>query len=141
MGNVVEEKSFAFAVRADSLPDPDQGHSREWPSTPYSDEVLAPEPATERACCIALMGDCTVSCDQWPPANRPENHLRVRLRRAFPGQNVVVRNFGDAGGTARWFLESGRLDRALEELPRIDVAFLRYGINDRKADGIAGCIG
>jgi acyl-CoA thioesterase-1 len=141
MGNVVEEKSLAFEVRADDQPDPNQGHSREWPSTPYSDETLAKEPPSERSCCIALLGDCTVSCDQWSPANRPDNHLRVRLRRAFPGQNVVVRNFGDAGGTARSFLESGGLDRALAELPRMDVAFLRYGINDRKADGIAGCIG
>lgn len=121
-------------------PDSDQGHSREWLSTPYSKEVLAKEPPVEHACCIGLIGDCTVSCDQWPPANRPDNHLRIRLRRAFPGQNIVVRNYGHAGGSARRFLESNSLQLIVQEVPRLDVAFVRYGINDRKVDGITGCI-
>lgn len=124
----------------DDRPDPDQGHTREWPSTPYSNEVLAKEPPLEQSCCIGLIGDCTVSCDQWPPANRPDKHLWVRLRRAFPNQNVVVKNYGHASGSARRFLESKVLQAILHEVPRLDVAFIRYGINDRKVDGISGCI-
>lgn len=62
------------------------------------------------------------------------------MRRAFPNQNVVVRNYGDAGGSARGFLDSNRIDQILQELPQINIAYLRYGINDRKIDGVSGCI-
>ena len=122
-------------------PDPLQGHTREWPSTPYSDEARAEEPPPESSCCIALVGDCTVSCLRWPSANRPESHLAVRLRRAFPGQPFVVRNISDEGGTAGVFLASGKLQELFEALPRLDIVFVRFGINDRKSDGISGCIG
>jgi lysophospholipase L1-like esterase len=115
-------------------PDPLQGHSREWPSTPYSDEARAEEPRWETSCCIGLFGDCTVDVGV-PPAMRPESHLAVRLRRAFAGQAFVIRNLGDSGGTAGTFDE-----RRLDDVPRLDVAFVRYGVNDRKRDGIAGCI-
>jgi hypothetical protein len=115
-------------------PDPLQGHTREWPSTPYSDEARAQEPPFETSCCIALFGDCTVDVD-FPPAMRPENHLAVRLRRAFPGQPFIIRNLADSGGTAGTFDET-----RLDDLPRLDIAFIRYGVNDRKRDGISGCI-
>ena len=38
-------------------PDPLQGHTREWPSTPYSDEARMPEPPMATSCCIGLLGD------------------------------------------------------------------------------------
>ena len=85
----------------DEQPDPLQGHPRQWPSTPYSNEARAPEPPPDQACCIALVGDCTVSCLRWPPANRPESHLAVRLRRAFPHQPFLVRNLSDEGATVQ----------------------------------------
>ena len=125
---------------ASDQPDPLQGHTREWPSTPYSDEARSDEPAMESACVIALFGDCTVCCSQWPASNRPDNHLRVRLRRAFPDQPFLVRNFAEAGGSAGDYLQAGRADEALASLQRLDVAFIRYGINDRKAHGVPGCI-
>ena len=115
-------------------PDSLQGHPHEWPSTPYSDEARAQEPPFETSCCIGLFGDCTVDVDV-PPAMRPEHHLAVRLRRALPGQPFVIRNLGDSGGTAGTFHEA-----RLEEIPRLDIAFIRYGINDRKRDGVSGCI-
>ena len=121
-------------------PDPDQGHSREWPSTPYSDEARAPEPAVGEACCIALVGDCTLACRYFPPANRPEAHLGVRLRRAFPGQPFVIRNVAADGESAAGFLRSGRMERVFASLPHLEIAFVRYGINDRKQDGIPGCV-
>jgi acyl-CoA thioesterase-1 len=121
-------------------PDPLQGHTREWPSTPYSDEARAAEPPAEASCCIALIGDCTVSCLRWPPANRPEHHLAVRLRRAFPGQPFVIRNISDEGGTAGGFLKSDKLSELFDALPRLHVAFVRFGINDRKHEGITACI-
>lgn len=120
-------------------PDPLQGHTREWPSTPYSDEARLGEPPMATSCCIALFGDCTVDVHM-PAAMRPESHLAVRLRRAFPGQPFVIRNFGDSGGTAGEFVRGGDLEKALSEMPRVDIAFVRYGINDRKRDGIPRCI-
>lgn len=119
-------------------PDPRQGHTREWPSTPYSDEARAPEPPMEMSCCLGLFGDCTVDVDM-PPAMRPESHLAVRLRRAFPGQPFVIRNLGESGGTAGDLLKPGRLGEILADLPRLDIAFVRYGVNDRKRDGVPRC--
>jgi acyl-CoA thioesterase-1 len=121
-------------------PDPDQGHTREWPSTPYSDEALAGAPPLETSCSIALIGDCTISCCYFPPANRPESHIAVRLRRAFPNQPFVVHNLAASGESADEFLRSERLDVAFADLTRLDIAFIRYGINDRKRHGISTCI-
>jgi lysophospholipase L1-like esterase len=124
----------------DDIPDRLQGHTREWPSTPYSDEARASEPTPEAACCIALIGDCTVSCDYLPPSNRPEGHLAVRLRRALPGQPYLIRNVSLAGESAGGFLASGKLRPLFDALPSLDIAFVRFGINDRKRDGVPGCI-
>jgi hypothetical protein len=122
-------------------PDPLQGHpSREWPSTPYSEEVRAPAPLPEEACSIALVGDCTVSCLCWPPANRQENHLAVRLRRAYPDQAFLVWNMSDEGASAGSYMSGGRLDQLFGILPRLDVAFVRFGVTDRKRDSVSGCI-
>ena len=122
-------------------PDRHQGHAPEWPSTPYSDEARRSQPPLEAARVIALLGDCTVACSYLPPANRPENHLTVRLRRAFPDQPFVVRNLAADGESAADFLRSGRIQETLfSSLPRLDVAFVRFGINDRKRDGVRGCI-
>ncbi len=121
-------------------PDPHQGHAREWPSTPYSDEVRAAEPSFVAACSIALVGDCTVACTYFPPANRPQNHLAVRLRRAFPNQPFVIRNLAQDGESADDFLKPLRFEKAFADLSRLDIAFVRYGINDRKRHGITGCI-
>ena len=85
---------------AQEQPDAGQGHSREWPSTPYSDEARAATPPIDTACTVALLGDCTVCCDYYPPANRPENHLAVRLRRAFPNSPFVIHNLAANGESA-----------------------------------------
>jgi acyl-CoA thioesterase-1 len=63
-------------------------------------------------------------------------NLAIRLHRAFPGQAFVIRNFGDAGETAGEFLSRGRVEIIREALPHLDVVFLRYGIADRKREGI-----
>ena len=121
-------------------PDPDQGHPRAWPATPYSDEARAATPVGDGGCHVALLGDCTVSCTYFPPANRPEHHLAVRLRRACPGQRIAVHNLARDGESAGEFVDSGRMAVVLADLPRLDVALVRYGINDRKRDGVTACI-
>jgi acyl-CoA thioesterase-1 len=139
MTDEMDRTKFGDAGEMAEKPDPLQGHTREWPSTPYSDEARAAEPPMATSCCIGLFGDCTVDV-YMPPAMRPESHLAVRLRRAFPGQPFVIRNFGDSGGTAGEFVRCGDLEKAMSEMPRLDIAFVRYGINDRKRDGIPRCI-
>ena len=121
-------------------PDPDQGHARKWPSTPYSDEAHAAPPSLETACSIALIGDCTVACTYFPPANRPENHLAVRLRRAFPNQPFAIRNLAQDGESADEFLKPKRFEKVFADIASLNIAFVRYGINDRKRHGISGCL-
>ena len=129
-------------------PDPTQGSSREWPLTAYTKEIreiLGPEPPPESSCCISCLGGCTMrggSIDGAPVgqsgdlAGETQFHLAVRLHRAYPGQPFVIRNFAGAGVTAGEFVAWGRVDKMREVLPRVDVAFLRYGIADRKDEGI-----
>lgn len=126
---------------AKSAPDPNQGHTREWPSTPYSDEARAAAPNPSIAFTIALIGDCTVACDYFPPSNRPENHLSVRMRRAFPTLPPRIVNLARNGETADGFLRPERWDAAFAGVARIDAAFIRYGINDRKRHGVDACVG
>ena len=133
-------------------PDPNQGSSGEWPLTPYTleiREILAPEPPPGDSCCIAYLGGCTVlggvgegarPGQTGDLANEMQFHLAARLRRAFPGQPHVIRNFSQAGVTAGQFVARNRVAVLREALPRVDIAFLRYGIADRKHDGIAKTI-
>ena len=133
-------------------PDPTQGSRREWPLTPYTKEIreiLGPEPPLESSCCIAYLGGCTARGGNIDGAGVGQTgdlagemqfHLAVRLRRAYPGQPVVIRNFAEDGVTAGQFVARGRVAALREALPRVDVAFLRYGIADRKHEGIAKTI-
>jgi len=121
-------------------PDIDQGHRPAWPASIYTDDVLAPEPDWRTACTVGLLGDCTVACTYLPRSNRAENHLRVRLNRAFPGQPVLVRNMSADGESAGVFMKSGRMARVFNRFFHLDIAFIRYGINDRKEGGIDECI-
>jgi lysophospholipase L1-like esterase len=123
----------------DQSPDPHQGHTREWPSTPYSDEARTNIRANEPCCIVGLFGDCTVECSYFPLSNRPQQHLVLRLRRAFSLQKVKVHNFAADGETAARFL-SNRAASVLADVPQLNVAFIRYGINDRKEDGVSQCI-
>jgi len=136
----VYEAYVGIAVNMPNKPDPLQNHPREWPSTPYSDEARTEEPPFENSCCIVLFGDCTVSCGLWPSANRPQNHLAIRLRRTFPDQLFIIRNMGEDGGTIGGWLENRRFEELFQTVPLLDIAFIRYGINDRKYHDIPRCI-
>ena len=107
--------------------------------------LLGPESPQATSCCVAYLGGCTVAGGAWDGARVGQSrelayesqfHLAVQLRRRFPGQPFVIRNFAEDGVTASQFLDRGRLEAMREVLPRVDVAFLRYGIADRKHEGI-----
>jgi hypothetical protein len=84
---------------------------------------------------VALLGDSTVACRYLPPANRPENHLLVRLRRAFPEQRFKVQNLaGESDGPAAE-LRSGRLERLFAAVPSMHLAFLRFNLGDPRPEG------
>src|SRR4051812_10156845 len=79
---------------------------------------------------IALLGDSTVACQYLPPANRPENHLLVRLRRAFPERRFEVQNLAGEGESPAGDLRSGRLERIFAAVPQMHLAFLRYNLRE-----------
>ena len=128
-------------MSCDQHPDAEQGSPadlRDWPSTPYLDEMWSyrvHEPPLEESSVIGLFGDCTVAGTGGLASHQ---HLALRLRRAFPGQRFVVRNLAANGESADGFLS--RAQDVFAELPRLDIAFIRYGINDRKQHGITACI-
>jgi hypothetical protein len=124
----------------------------EWIFTPEGDtfadgayserEAAQPEEATEpEVCSVALLGDSTVTCDYFPPANRPENHLMVRLRKAFPEQRFVVWNLARAEETAAELLRSGRLEQIFSAFPKLHLGFVRYNIDEGDPAGVRGYIG
>jgi len=128
-------------------PDPLQGYSKEWPATPYTREIrsiLGPEPSPEGSCCIAYLGGCTLSggglagvgITRGDEICLTQFNLAILLRRAFPGQPFVIRNFGEGGVTAGQFLARGGVETLREVLPHLHIAFLRYGIADRKHEGV-----
>jgi acyl-CoA thioesterase-1 len=46
----------------------------------------------------------------------------------------------DEGASAASYVSSGRLEHLHDALPRLDVAFVRFGVTDRKRNGVSGCI-
>jgi hypothetical protein len=119
-------------------PKDDSANSARWVGGPENE----PERPVEEpnVCSIALLGDGTVSCEYFPPANRPENHLMVRLSRAFPEQRFVVRNLATPGETPGSFLGSGKLEKIKELLPQLHLVFVRYNLDEADPRGVKGCI-
>jgi hypothetical protein len=101
--------------------------------TPEGEETFAEEPVLPRICSVALLGDSTVACRYFPAANRPENHLLVRLQRAFPDQRFVVQNLAAAEeGNG---LDPGRLAQIFAAIPEMHLVFLRCHIRETEEEG------
>jgi hypothetical protein len=58
-----------------------------------------------------------MACTYYPPANRPENHLAVRLRRTCPDRKFNIHNLAADGESADEFLRAERFDKAFSGLP------------------------
>ncbi|GIV97957.1 MAG: hypothetical protein KatS3mg057_2614 [Herpetosiphonaceae bacterium] len=89
-----------------------------------------------RSPCILQIGDCTVSCSYLLPHQRGEIRLQEALRRVYNDPGIVVVNEGLDGEATEDFLR--RYSRTLERYPEVDVAIIRYGVNDRKRSGVKG---
>jgi hypothetical protein len=100
--------------------------------TPEGEATFAEEPVLAQTCSVALLGDSTVACSYLPPANRPENHLLVRLRRAFPDQRFEVQNLAAEEGSG---LDPARLAQIFDAIPAMHLAFLRCHIRETEEEG------
>lgn len=99
-----------------------------------NDELHADEPVLPNVCSVTLLGDSTVACRYFPPANRPENHLLVRLRREFPDQRFVIQNL--AAGEAETGFDARRIEQIFAAIPEMHLAFLRFSIHDGDEAGL-----
>src|SRR5436853_2298866 len=122
------------------------GEARSGTYIPAGEEIPGEEAPSTGA--IALLGDSTVACRYLPPANRPENHLLVRLRRAFPERRFEVQNLAGEGESPASDLRSGRLERIFAAVPQVHLAFLRYNLRETEPagfqedlDGLETCCG
>lgn len=80
---------------------------------------------------IAVFGDSTDMTCYLPYEHRLTRQLELLLRDRFDDRRIDVHGMAEGGETLKRLVESGRLDRELGVLPRIDVAMIRYGLNDR----------
>jgi len=101
----------------------------------YSKERPRPPDAPKGSVAIALLGDCTVYCGYLPPSERQCGVLARSF--AEPGLEIpaFVYDLSDDGETVAGLLR--RYERDVLSVSRIDVAFVRYGITDRKEYGTA----
>ena len=94
--------------------------------------VVAIEPWPDDAeCVVAMFGDSTDMTNYLPTALRLGQRLEWLLRDRFPDRRVDIHCLAEGGEYLWRLLESGRLERELQALPRCDIAMIRYGLNDR----------
>ena len=104
----------------------------------YRDVRIEPVPARpepERR--ILLLGDSNVITSYLDPAVRVEACLQALLAATVPGLLIEVENGGRSGESFQTLLEQKRYERDVLTLGCVDIAFLRYGANDRKIYGAA----
>lgn len=97
----------------------------------YWDLVITeapPRPEPDRR--VALLGDSNVITYYLHPSDRVDAFLQASLADSHPGVSIEVENCALGGDAVRNLLDSKRYERDLLTLGRIDVAFIRYGLND-----------
>ena len=85
---------------------------------------------------ILMLGDCTLATTYLPEPLRNERALGAALARRYPGEPVVVANEALDGETIAGFLR--RYHRTLAHHPHCDYVLIRYGVNDRRREGVLG---
>jgi acyl-CoA thioesterase-1 len=83
-----------------------------------------------------MLGDCTLATSYLPTRLKNERRLAEALERRFPGEQLVIANEGLDGESASGFLR--RYERTMARYPEIDYLLVRYGVNDRRSDGVDG---
>lgn len=85
---------------------------------------------------IVMLGDCTLATSYLPLRLKNETRLSEALGRRFPDEQVSVINEGLDGEAVSGFLR--RYERTMARYPDVDYLLIRYGVNDRRADGPDG---
>ena len=85
---------------------------------------------------ILMLGDCTLATSYLPSRLKNETRLAEALEQRFPGEQIKVVNEGLDGEAVSGFLR--RYQRTMARYLEPDYLFLRYGVNDRRSDGISG---
>lgn len=83
-----------------------------------------------------MLGDCTLATSYLPLRLKNETRLTEALKRRFPDERVSVSNEGLDGEAVSGFLR--RYERTMARYPDVDYLLIRYGVNDRRADGPDG---
>ncbi|MFC1715194.1 pentapeptide repeat-containing protein [Candidatus Poribacteria bacterium] len=126
----IEECSFTDPVSSQLA-----NQARMWYLLPgwYAEHLRQPPEPPEGSLAIALLGDCTVSAGYLPPSQRPCAILARSL--AEPGYEIpaFVYDLSRDGMNVEGALS--RYEHDVLPIPRIDIAFIRYGITDRKEYG------
>lgn len=83
---------------------------------------------------VGLFGGSSVATSYLPKEERHDQVLLRELEKRYPGQRFEVRNFAFDGEFIARFLLSGRYERTRRLLigKGLDVAIVRFGINDQK---------
>jgi lysophospholipase L1-like esterase len=85
---------------------------------------------------ILMLGDCTLATSYLPTRLKNETRLAEALSRHFPAEQVTIVNEGLDGEAVSGFLR--RYERTLARHPLPAYILVRYGVNDRRSDGISG---
>ena len=85
---------------------------------------------------ILMLGDCTLATSYLPPRLKNEARLAEALQRRFPAEQVAIANEGLDGEAVSGLLR--RYERTMARYSRLDYVLIRYGVNDRRTDGIGG---
>ena len=85
---------------------------------------------------VVVCGDSNCITSYLPPADRVDAVLAGLLAKDYPSLRVEVENAGHNADTVKRLIDSRRYERDLLTLGRIDVIFIRLGINDRGSYGV-----
>jgi hypothetical protein len=80
---------------------------------------------------IAHFGDSTCMTNYLPAEHMVDAILNVRLKATYKTSQITNVNVAEGGDSIRRFLDNRRYEKDVKnKLPRIDIAFIRYGMND-----------
>ncbi len=87
--------------------------------------------ADEDPVVIAHFGDSTCMTNYLPEKQMVDVILNVRLKAKYNTPAITDVNVAEGGDSIRRFIDDGRYDKDVKsKLKRIDIAFIRYGMND-----------
>jgi lysophospholipase L1-like esterase len=81
---------------------------------------------------VAHFGDSTCATIYLPVEQRIDAVLNAKLSEKYKNQKIRNINVGLDGDFIRQFIDKGRYEKVKAQHPKIDIALIRYGMNDWK---------